>query len=47
MKIAIVLLNFRYKDGMILDLSSGRYLVEGKGGIHSLEIPRYIKFNKG
>lgn len=46
MKIAIVLLNFRYKDGMILDLS-GRYLVEAKGGIHSLEIPRYIKFNKG
>uniref|UniRef100_A0A3P8P4C2 Myomesin 2a n=1 Tax=Astatotilapia calliptera TaxID=8154 RepID=A0A3P8P4C2_ASTCA len=29
-----------YKDGMILDLSSGRYLVEAKGGIHSLEIPR-------
>lgn len=28
-----------YKDGMILDLS-GRYLVEAKGGIHSLEIPR-------
>ncbi|KAM6943350.1 M-protein, striated muscle [Xenentodon cancila] len=29
-----------YKDGVILDLSSGRYFVETKGGSHSLEIPR-------
>ncbi|XP_072236495.1 myomesin-2 [Leuresthes tenuis] len=29
-----------YKDGVILDSSSGRYLVEDKGGSHSLEIPR-------
>lgn len=29
-----------YKDGVILDLSSGRYLVEVKGGSHSLKIPR-------
>ncbi|XP_035012145.1 M-protein, striated muscle isoform X1 [Hippoglossus stenolepis] len=29
-----------YKDGLTLDLSSGRYLVETKGGIHSLEITR-------
>uniref|UniRef100_A0A4W6CMI8 Myomesin 2 n=1 Tax=Lates calcarifer TaxID=8187 RepID=A0A4W6CMI8_LATCA len=29
-----------YKDGVILDISSGRYLVQAKGGIHSLEIPR-------
>uniref|UniRef100_A0AAQ5YCB4 Myomesin 2a n=1 Tax=Amphiprion ocellaris TaxID=80972 RepID=A0AAQ5YCB4_AMPOC len=29
-----------YKDGVILDVSSGKYLVEAKGGIHSLEIPR-------
>uniref|UniRef100_A0A3B3Z7M6 Myomesin 2a n=1 Tax=Periophthalmus magnuspinnatus TaxID=409849 RepID=A0A3B3Z7M6_9GOBI len=31
-----------YKDGVTLDLSSGRYLVQSKGGVHSLEIPRYI-----
>ncbi|KAF3686335.1 Myomesin-2 165 kDa connectin-associated protein [Channa argus] len=29
-----------YKDNMLLDLSSGKYLVEAKSGIHSLEIPR-------
>ncbi|XP_053295212.1 myomesin-2 [Pleuronectes platessa] len=29
-----------YKDGVTLDVSSGRYLVETKGGIHSLEIMR-------
>ncbi|XP_035484140.1 myomesin-2 isoform X2 [Scophthalmus maximus] len=29
-----------YKDGVILVMSSGRYLVEAKGGVHSLEIPR-------
>ncbi|XP_038162624.1 M-protein, striated muscle [Cyprinodon tularosa] len=29
-----------YKEGVILDLSSGRYLVEAKGGTHSLMIPR-------
>ncbi|XP_044057528.1 myomesin-2 isoform X1 [Siniperca chuatsi] len=29
-----------YKDDVILNMSSGRYLVEAKGGIHSLEIPR-------
>ncbi|KAF7661326.1 hypothetical protein LDENG_00264160 [Lucifuga dentata] len=29
-----------YKDGVILTLSSGRYLVEDKVGIHSLEIPK-------
>ncbi|XP_041639567.1 myomesin-2 [Cheilinus undulatus] len=29
-----------YKDDVILDVSSGRYLVEAKGGVHSLEIPR-------
>ncbi|XP_061621977.1 myomesin-2 isoform X2 [Phyllopteryx taeniolatus] len=29
-----------YKDGMILDMTSGKYLVEAKGGVHSLEIPR-------
>ncbi|XP_016525839.1 myomesin-2-like [Poecilia formosa] len=35
-----------YKDGVILDLSSGKYLVEARGGSHSLLIPRYSKFNK-
>ncbi|KAI3377828.1 hypothetical protein L3Q82_008967, partial [Scortum barcoo] len=29
-----------YKDDVILDISSGKYLVEAKGGVHSLEIPR-------
>uniref|UniRef100_A0A3Q2UMK4 Myomesin 2 n=1 Tax=Fundulus heteroclitus TaxID=8078 RepID=A0A3Q2UMK4_FUNHE len=29
-----------YKDGVILNLSAGRYLVEAKGGSHSLVIPR-------
>uniref|UniRef100_A0A3B5LWU1 Myomesin 2a n=1 Tax=Xiphophorus couchianus TaxID=32473 RepID=A0A3B5LWU1_9TELE len=29
-----------YKDGVILDLSSGKYLVEARGGSHSLLIPR-------
>ncbi|XP_071397105.1 myomesin-2 [Centroberyx affinis] len=29
-----------YKDGVILDISSGKYLVEDCAGIHSLEIPR-------
>ncbi|CAG5854562.1 unnamed protein product [Menidia menidia] len=29
-----------YKDGVVLNLSSGRYLVEAKGGSYSLEIPR-------
>nr|XP_020471314.1 myomesin-2-like [Monopterus albus] len=29
-----------YKDDMLLDMSSGRYLVGSKGGAHSLEIPR-------
>ncbi|XP_026176247.1 M-protein, striated muscle [Mastacembelus armatus] len=29
-----------YKDDVILDISSGRYLVKAKGGIHSLEISR-------
>lgn len=29
-----------YKDDVTLDTSSGRYLVEVKGGVHSLEIPR-------
>ncbi|XP_061600515.1 M-protein, striated muscle isoform X1 [Cololabis saira] len=29
-----------YKDGVILDSSSGKYLVESIGGSHSLEIPR-------
>ncbi|CAN9506983.1 unnamed protein product [Ophioblennius macclurei] len=29
-----------YKDGVTLDLSSGKYLVKSKGGSHSLEIPR-------
>ncbi|XP_029947768.1 myomesin-2 [Salarias fasciatus] len=29
-----------YKDGVILDRSSGKYLVKSKGGSHSLEIPR-------
>ncbi|KAM9860475.1 M-protein, striated muscle [Aulostomus maculatus] len=29
-----------FKDGVILDLSSGKYLVESKGGLHSLEIQR-------
>jgi len=29
-----------YKDGTLLDTSSGKYLVEGCGGLHSLEIPR-------
>uniref|UniRef100_A0A7N6BUI0 Myomesin 2a n=1 Tax=Anabas testudineus TaxID=64144 RepID=A0A7N6BUI0_ANATE len=29
-----------YRDGVILDKSSGRYLVTSKGGIHSLEITR-------
>ncbi|XP_034044528.1 myomesin-2 [Thalassophryne amazonica] len=29
-----------YKDGVILNMSSGRYLVESIAGIHSLEIPR-------
>lgn len=29
-----------YKDDVLLDISSGRYLVETKGGIHSMEIPR-------
>uniref|UniRef100_A0A665UZI3 Myomesin-2-like n=1 Tax=Echeneis naucrates TaxID=173247 RepID=A0A665UZI3_ECHNA len=29
-----------YKDGLILDLSSGKYLTESIGGIHSLEILR-------
>ncbi|TDH17154.1 hypothetical protein EPR50_G00005620 [Perca flavescens] len=29
-----------YKDGVILSMSSGQYLVQAKGGIHSLEIPR-------
>ncbi|XP_065809213.1 M-protein, striated muscle isoform X2 [Labrus bergylta] len=29
-----------YRDDVILNLSSGKYLVEAKGGVHSLEIPR-------
>lgn len=29
-----------YRDGVILDISSGKYLVQSKGGVHSLEIPR-------
>ncbi|XP_030270887.1 myomesin-2 isoform X1 [Sparus aurata] len=29
-----------YKDDVILNVSSGKYMVESKGGIHSLEIPR-------
>ncbi|TNN55141.1 Myomesin-2 [Liparis tanakae] len=29
-----------YKDGAILCLSSGSYLVEARGGVHTLEIPR-------
>ncbi|XP_073320361.1 myomesin-2 [Pagrus major] len=29
-----------YKDDVILNVSSGKYIVESKGGIHSLEIPR-------
>uniref|UniRef100_A0A8C5D8M7 Myomesin-2-like n=1 Tax=Gouania willdenowi TaxID=441366 RepID=A0A8C5D8M7_GOUWI len=29
-----------YKEGVALNLSSGKYLVETKGGSHSLEIPR-------
>ncbi|XP_068614382.1 myomesin-2-like [Brachionichthys hirsutus] len=29
-----------YKDDVILDVSSGNYLVQSKGGVHSLEIPR-------
>ncbi|TWW68174.1 Myomesin-1 190 kDa connectin-associated protein 190 kDa titin-associated protein [Takifugu flavidus] len=30
-----------YKDDVILDVSSGRYLLDRTGGIHSLEILRY------
>lgn len=37
----VIVLSFRYKDDVILDVSSGRYLTETTGGIHSLEIPRY------
>lgn len=37
----ILVLLFRYKDDVILDFSSGRYLIETTGGIHSLEIMRY------
>lgn len=33
--------SFRYKEDVILDMSSGRYLTENTGGIHTLEIPRY------
>nr|XP_033495446.1 myomesin-2 isoform X1 [Epinephelus lanceolatus] len=29
-----------YKDGTILGMSSGQYLVKAKGGMHTLEIPR-------
>ncbi|XP_029900982.1 myomesin-2 [Myripristis murdjan] len=29
-----------YKDGVILDVSSGKYLIEDNIGIHSLEIPK-------
>ncbi|XP_068173669.1 myomesin-2 isoform X2 [Antennarius striatus] len=29
-----------YKDDVILDVSSGNYMVQSKGGVHSLEIPR-------
>uniref|UniRef100_G3PU89 Myomesin 2a n=1 Tax=Gasterosteus aculeatus aculeatus TaxID=481459 RepID=G3PU89_GASAC len=29
-----------YKDGVILCMSCGTYLIEAKGGIHTLEIPR-------
>ncbi|KAG7482100.1 hypothetical protein JOB18_013030 [Solea senegalensis] len=29
-----------YKDGVILNMSSGNYLVQSKGGTHTLEIPR-------
>ncbi|CAK6954978.1 M-protein%2C striated muscle [Scomber scombrus] len=29
-----------YKDGVILDMSSGKYLMGSKSGIHTLEIPR-------
>ncbi|XP_042277914.1 M-protein, striated muscle [Thunnus maccoyii] len=29
-----------FKDGVILDISSGKYLTEDKGGVHTLEIPR-------
>uniref|UniRef100_A0A3B3D3C5 Myomesin-2-like n=1 Tax=Oryzias melastigma TaxID=30732 RepID=A0A3B3D3C5_ORYME len=29
-----------YRDGVILDLSSGKYLVEARGDSHSLEIPK-------
>lgn len=47
---SLVMLNsgcgaFRYKDDVTLDTSSGRYLVEAKGGIHSLEIPRSASKN--
>lgn len=37
----VIVLPFRYKDDVILDISSGRYLTQATGGIHSLEIPRY------
>ncbi|XP_074522002.1 myomesin-2 isoform X1 [Halichoeres trimaculatus] len=29
-----------YRDDVILDMSSAHYLVQAKGGVHSLEIPR-------
>lgn len=37
----VIVFPFRYKDDVILDVSSGRYLTETTGGIHSLEISRY------
>lgn len=39
------MLRFRYKDDVTLDMSSGRYLVDVKGGVHSLEIPRSASQN--
>lgn len=37
---ANIFLFCRYKDGVILDMSSEKYLIEAKAGIHTLEIPR-------
>lgn len=43
--LTVAALPFRYKDDVTLDTSSGRYLVEVKGGVHSLEIPRSASQN--
>lgn len=43
MLVRSIFLCFRYKDDVILDVSSGKYLVVATGGAHSLEIPRYRK----